>query len=359
MKKFLITLAIAFMMAFSANAQIATENAKLTDNVYVTLSGGVATPLDFNKMFPVNPTATLAIGKEFTPVWGAEIEGTAWFGSHANCSHASSMPRFDSYFSHNAVRGSYVGLNGTVNLSNLFDGYIGTPRVFETKLVGGIGWAHMFSPNETNNANNYLGAKTGLDFIFNLGNSKAHSVSIKPAVLWNLSAPGQKNGNMSFNKMGAQLSIGIGYTYHFRTSNGTRHFKTYDVGAMQNEIAYLNSELAKKPKEVIVEKTIPILKEVPVAIVKDACVFFEFDSAELDDRAKTELDKIGQNGVYDIDGFASIEGSNEYNLELSQRRAEAVKKYLEGRGCKINKAIGRGVMFGPSTGRVAIVTPTK
>ena len=357
MKKFLITLAIAFMMVFSANAQIATENAKLTDNVYVTLNGGVATPLDFNKMFPVNPTATLAIGKEFTPVWGAEIEGTAWFGSHANGSHAFGMPRFDSFDSHNIVRGSYVGLNGTVNLSNLYDGYIGTPRVFETKLVGGIGWAHMFSPKETNNASNYLGAKTGLDFIFNLGNSKAHSVSIKPAVLWNLSAPGQENGNMSFNKMGAQLSIGLGYTYHFRTSNGTHHFKTYDVGAMRNEIAYLNEELAKKPKEVIVEKT--VLKEVPVATVKDACVFFEFDSAELDDRAKTELDKIGQNGVYDVDGFASNEGSKEYNLELSQRRAEAVKKYLEARGCKINKAIGRGVMFGPSTGRVAIVTPTK
>ena len=133
--------------------------------------------------------------------------------------------------------------------------------------------------------------------------------------------------------------------------------KTYDVGAMRNEIAYLNEELAKKPKEVIVEKT--VLKEVPVATVKDACVFFEFDSAELDDRAKAELDKIGQNGVYDVDGFASNEGSKEYNLELSQRRAEAVKKYLEARGCKINKAIGRGVMFGPSTGRVAIVTPTK
>ena len=87
----------------------------------------------------------------------------------------------------------------------------------------------------------------------------------------------------------------------------------------------------------------------------DVYVFFEFDSYELDDRAKAELDKVGQNGIYDIDGYASNEGSKEYNLELSQSCAEAVKKYLEARGCRINKAIGRGVAFGPTTGRVAIV----
>jgi len=202
MKKFLLTLAIAFMMAFSVNAQIATENAKLTDNVYVTLSGGVATPLDFNKMFPVNPLATLAIGKEFTPVWGAEIEGTAWFGSHGNGSHTFGVPHFDMMDSHNIVRGSYVGVNNTVNLSNLFFGYQGMPRVFEVKTVLGIGWAHMYSPGVSNSADNYWGAKTGLDFVYNFGNKKAHAISLKPAVLWNLSSPGRQNSNSAFNKLG-------------------------------------------------------------------------------------------------------------------------------------------------------------
>ena len=88
-------------------------------------------------------------------------------------------------------------------------------------------------------------------------------------------------------------------------------------------------------------------------------LFFEFDSAELTDDTKAKLDKVAQNGVYNIDGYASVEGSKEYNLELSQRRAESVKKYLEARGCKINKAIGRGVAFGPATGRVAIVSVDK
>ena len=121
---------------------------------------------------------------------------------------------------------------------------------------------------------------------------------------------------------------------------------------MQFEIARLNEELAKKPQVV----TNTVTKEVTKIVnTTDVFVFFEFDSYELDDRAKAELDKVGQDGIYDIDGYASNEGSKEYNLELSQRRAEAVKKYLEARGCRINKAIGRGVAFGPTTGRVAIV----
>lgn len=351
MKKFLILMTV-FFSAISMNAQIATENAKLLDNIYVTVSGGVATPLDFNKPFPVNPFGTLTIGKEFSPVWGAEVEGTAWFGSHAAGTHVLGVPHFDSKLSHNVIRGSYVGLNGTVNLSNLFAGYNGTSRTFDVKAIAGVGWIHMFSPNVSNSSDNHFGAKTGLDFLFNLGAKKQHAVSFKPAVLWNLSEPGSTNGCLAFNKLGAQLSLGLGYTYYFKTSNGTHHFKTYDVGAMQFEIARLNDELAKKPKVV----TETVTKEVTKLVnATDVYAFFEFDSFELDDRAKTELDKVGQDGIYDIDGYASNEGSKEYNLELSQRRAEAVKKYLEARGCRINKAIGHGVAFGPTTGRVAIV----
>ena len=63
-----------------------------------------------------------------------------------------------------------------------------------------------------------------------------------------------------------------------------------------------------------------------------------------------------KNNIYDIVAFASNEGGTEYNIALSQRRADAVKAYLEGRGCKINSAVGKGVAFGITTGRVAVVT---
>ena len=355
MKRFIFTVIIAFMMIFTANAQIATENSKLFDNTYISVGGGVATPLSFDAVFPVNPTVTLSIGKWFSPVWGAEIEGTAWFGSHVT-GGTNARINMNANGNYNFVRGTYVGVNGLVNLSNLFFGYNGCPRSFELVANSGIGWAHGYRPHTNDRYNNDLGARTGLDFDFNLGKAKAHTVSIRPAVLWNLSEPGDAQGMLAFNKIGAQFYIGAAYTYHFKTSNGTHYFKTYDVGAMLSEIDRLNQELAKKPNEVVVEKV--VTKEVENVVTTDegTYVFFAYDDATLDDRAKVTLDKLGENGVYDVVAYASSEGSTEYNQRLSERRAAAVADYLTNRGCKVNSWEGRGVQFGTTTGRVAVVT---
>ena len=146
----------------------------------------------------------------------------------------------------------------------------------------------------------------------------------------------------------------VGYVYHFKTSNGTHAFKTYDVGAMLNDIDRLNKELAKKPTEIVREKV--VIKEVKTdAAIDDVYIFFAFDSAELDDRAKETLNQLGENGVYVVDAWASSEGTTEYNLKLSQRRADVVKAYLEARGARVESATGHGVQFGTTTGRVAIV----
>ena len=175
---------------------------------------------------------------------------------------------------------------------------------------------------------------------------------------------------MQFNKNYAQFGVMVGYTYHFKTSNGTRHFKTYDVGAMLNEIGRLNDELAKKPKEVevikyvdrVVNNTTNNYNAPETNAFGEAkgfgvseTVYFAFSSAELDARAKETLDKLGQNGVYVIDAYASSEGNTAYNKELSQRRADAVKAYLESRGARVDSATGHGVQFGTTTGRVAVV----
>ena len=355
MKKIFI-LMMALLMSFSvANAQLATENPKFFDNTYVGVGGQVTTPLDFNGVFPLNGSAAVVLGKQLTPVFGVNFEDNVWFGSHVNGTHTLGVPHFDGH-NHNVVRGNYLGLNGTVNFMNLFGGYKGTPRLFEVQAVGGLGWWHVFKSN-TNDTND-LAAKTGVNFLFNLGQKKAHSIYIQPAVLWNLTNPGATRQHVAFNKMGAQLALQVGYVYHFKTSNGTHHFKVYDVGAMQAELARLNDELAKKPKVVTRERVVEKVVEVPVTEkVTDVneTVYFAFDSAELDDRAKETLDAFGENGVYVVDAWASNEGSAEYNLKLSQRRADAVKAYLEARGAKVESATGHGVQFGTTTGRVAIV----
>lgn len=377
MKKFILTLVIAFMMIFSANAQIATENAKLFDNTYVGVEVGATTPLNFNSIFPVNTVADIKFGKELTPVFGLEAEGFAVFGDNVyRYGFNGSIPADGAFNVHKNgsvntfVKATNVGINGVINWTNLLFGYQGTPRFFEIKTNTGLGWLHYFGDYTpafpvggyvTAGKQNVLTAKTAVDLAFNIGNKKAHTITVSPGVYWGLN----EVGNIKFNKNYAQFGVMVGYTYHFKTSNGTHAFKTYDVGAMIGEIDRLNSELAKKPTEVevikYVDRTVnnynaPVTNTVASVNATDTYVFFAFDSAELDARAKEELDKLGQNGVYDIVAFASNEGGTEYNIALSQRRADAVKAYLEGRGCKINSAVGKGIAFGITTGRVAVVT---
>lgn len=355
--KSIFALALAFGISNNANAQKAIEDTKLLDNTFVSVNVGAATPLNdlFSDMFPVNPLAGVAFGKWFSPYFGAEIEATAWFGSHAGKSALNNFGTNSTNGAHNAIRGIYGGINGLINWSNIFAGYNGKPRFFEVGTQIGIGWAHGFRPHMSDRYNNYWGAKTGMDFAFNLGDKKAHTISFRPAILWDLTSPGSGKGASAFNFNGGQLYLGAAYTYHFKTSNGTRYFKVYDIGAYNNTIDSLNTELAKKPKEVIREvvKTVEVpAKTVATAAAADTYVFFAQNSAELTSEAKSILDNV--EGTVDVVATSSPEGTPEYNQSLSERRAKAVADYLKAKGVTVDSFKGAGVK-NVTSARVAIV----
>ena len=286
MKKILLMLAL-FSAVVTANAQTATENSNAFDNVGVGVTAGVSAPLDFNSGCPLNTNWGLKITKDITPVIGFQIEGLAFL----NDNHFSDLKT--------AVKATNVSLNGALNLSNFFWGYKGTPRAFEVSAVAGLGWLHAWNTSE-----NSLTAKTGLDLAFNLGKKKVHSLVLTPAVYWNL----HKIDAIQFNKKGAQLALNLSYIYHFKTSNGTHHFKTYDVGAMNNEINYLHGKLdeCEKREPKLVERIV----EKKVAVPTNTKWFVQFaqKSAELTAEAKETLDKIGENLVVDVIGTSSPEG---------------------------------------------------
>ena len=339
MKKFILMLAL-FSAVLGANAQIATQNANALDNISVGVTAGVSTPLDFNSVFPLNTNVGLKLQKDFTPAFGLQLEGLAVL----NDNHFSNIKT--------SVKATNVGINGLLNLSNIFGGYQGTPRTFEVSTVTGIGWLHTW-----NTSANFLSAKTGLDFAFNLGKKKATSVVFTPAVYWNLN----KVGHIHFDKHNAQLALNLSLIYHFKTSNGTHSFKTYDVGAMIAEIDRLNGALAecesREPQVKVVEKIVEV--KVPAntaAVVTNGekwIVTFATASSTLTNEAKYILDQVGNDAIVDVVATASPDGSADFNQKLSERRAAAVADYLTNRGVKVNSWEGKGV--DPKTGRAAIV----
>ena len=336
------------VMLSSANAQIAYQKADFLDNVYVGLNGGVSSPLDFNSVTPFNAQAGVKVGKNWSPVFGTNIEGTAVFG--------------DNHFadSHTFVKATYVGLNGTLNLTNLFLNY-NPDKVFETSLEAGIGWIHNYhtpTPTNIDGHANYLGAKTGVILAWNIGNNKAWQLYAEPSVYWNLS----KTDKIQFNKHNAQLAVSVGVVYKFKTSNKTHNFKVYNIydytSALEearDRIAALeaqNAELSKRPTETynVVKET---NKETVVYSQDIFTVSFLQNSAELTQDAKNILDKVGASLPVKVIGSTSPEGSTRRNSELSVQRANAVAEYLKSRGVNVISAEGN------EHGRIAVVTVVK
>lgn len=334
-----------FSMVMGVSAQTAIETPKFFDNWYVGVNAGATTNLEFNKVFPVNATVGAVLGKEFTPVFGAQLEGVTWLGD-ANFAN-----------SHTAFKVIDLGVNGTVNFSNLFFGYLGTPRKFEVSGVAGIGWLHIYGDHNLDGTygredNDELIAKTAVNLAWNLGKTRSHQLYVQPGIYWNLT-----NGPrdyVHFNSKHAQVGVSVGYVYKFKTSNGTHNFKTYDVGAMMDEIARLNDALAKRPNVVVKEVVREVEKTQVVA--DNVVVFFAQNSAELTDEAKTVLDAV--TGTVDIVASASPEGTKDYNQTLSERRAEVVANYLRNRNVNVNTVTGVGVT-GDASGRVAIIKVTE
>ena len=375
---------MSLAMSFSlANAQQSIMNPKLTDNVYIGVNGGANTNLAMNKFFPVNPTFGIRIGKDVTPIFGVFVEGTAWFGSHSDKKRfglrdMESFDRFDylplagedqnAYFlhttGHNAVRGLNVGLNSTVNLTNLFCGYLGEPRPFEVSSVIGMGWGHVFIPSnnyafleEKDEDRDLLTAKTGLDFNFNFGSEKQHQFYIEPAVIWALNKTGYEG--VQFNKHWAYLSLSVGYNYKFGCSYGGHNFKFgRDCDAELRRLQALLDECNSRPPRVEIKEVEKIVyRDRPgqtITIDNLTVVPFEVNKWDLTEDVKADLNTIKEGSHVQVIGTASPEGNAEWNQELSNNRANAVAEYLENRGVIVDSKEGRGVE-GKTSNRLAIV----
>ena len=373
MKKF-IAVTVACLTCCGIYAQRAYEGANLGDNWSIGIHAGVTTPLTHSAFFPnMRATWGLGIGKQLTPFFGMGVEA---------------MTSINTTASKTAFDNTNVSLLTSVNLSNLFAGYWGTPRLFEIETVAGLGWLH-YAQNGDGDRNS-ISSKLGLNFNFNLGEAKAWTIGIKPALVYDLNACGERN--VGFNANRAAWEITAGLKYHFRCSNGKHHIsfaKLYDqaeVDALNEQVnnlrqtnvdqeaeltaanqrnAELEQQLAdcKNQGPVIVTDTITSHKKTLESVVtfRQGDVSVVASQTPNVERIATYL-KNHEKATVSIKGYASPEGKAEVNARIAQQRADAVKSLLVKR-YKIAEnritAEGQGVgnMFEePDWNRVSICT---
>ena len=339
MKKFTLLMVAMFSMAFSANAQYNVDGHKFWDNWSLGIEGGVSTNAhDWNT--PNGAVVGINATKAITPVVSFEFSIGAGINNNYNWRMERSANVFDNV---SAIASTKI------NLMNWFCGYKGTPRLFEIQARGGFGYMREFYPNSGNNPTksgndlNRAIAKFGFDFDFNLGESKAWTISLRPAVVMKLAPETSPKylgcvyldpcGAYGHNVLG-QITAGI--TYHFKTSNGTHHFAAVKPQVVTETV----EKVVEKPVEKIVEKVVE--KKVAATGNNIYVVEFEQNKSNLSNTAKSTLDQIANGTTVILDAYASPEGAKAYNQKLSQKRADAVKGYLENKGVKVADAKAHG-----------------
>ena len=338
MRKSIILLAFV-LGGFTANAQSVVEGTKLTDNWSVELKAGAVTPLTHNAFFKgMRPAFGIGISKQLTPIFGLGFQGMGYVNT------TQSKTAFDA---------SDVSLLGKVNLMNLFAGYNGTPRLFEVEAVAGMGWLHYYASGDGDE--NSWSTRFGLNLNFNLGESKAWTVGLKPAIVYDMQG-GFPESKSRFNANNAAFELTAGLTYHFKTSNGTHHFakvRVYnqaeidglnssinalraDVNNKDGEISNANQRIngLQEELEACRTKVVPVETVVKTARVPESIITFRQGKSSVDasqlpnvERVASYMNKHPETKVI-IKGYASPEGSVEVNARIAAARAEAVKTIL-------------------------------
>ena len=366
-----ILLSVFALGALTINAQTVVVDGGFWDNWSMGIQGGATMKMSGEGFFKsARPAFGLTLGKQWTPILGMDIQGMGY----VNTTNSSTM-----------IDASDVSLIGRMNLMNLFAGYYGMPRPFEIETVTGLGWLHHYM-NGSGDTDD-LSARVGLNFNFNLGEDAAWTLGIKPAVVFNLTGE-YPNKKMAFNRDHANMEILLGLTYHFADGEGNRHFAM--VNAIEPiALAAMNEEI-NGLREVVVAKDVELVgladellvvqnqlnearnKEVEAAgqtiRILESVVAFPFNQSDVQASQMPSLEHVANylkdnpDASITVNGYASPEGTEEYNLQLSQRRADAVKNILVDKygiaASRIN-AIGHGVgdIFSePAWNRVGICT---
>ncbi len=146
--------------------------------------------------------------------------------------------------------------------------------------------------------------------------------------------PGVKVSVVGDNGFRHEYTTGKGGTYRFRADKGVNYLFMACAEGFLNRREALRTSAGEKDTVYFVDfEMIPYNK--PVVLEN---IFYDFDKAELRPESKEELD--GLTGLLNDNPSVTIElsahtdrkGAEEYNRDLSLRRAQSVVRYLAGKG---------------------------
>lgn len=343
-----LLLALLVLLPLQAQKRKALEASKFLDNWSIGLvGGGMVKTTHADLPDDVRAVYGAELTKQLTPQFSL---GFQFVGSN-NLTESRTV--FDA---------SNLSLLGRINLSNLFAGYYARPRLFEIEAVCGVGWGHLYSTEK--NDRNFLTTKYGLDLNFNLGQKRAWTIGLKPAIVYNMNTP-EASVTPSYNVNKSMVELMAGVTYHFKNSNGAHHF-TLHRGYDQAEVDALNAkvndlrsrvndrdaEVARQQEEIARLQAVnadlrqqltdcqgrkPVVETHTVtkhSASLEQTVTFRQGKSTVDPSQQPNVERVATflknhpEATVSIKGYASPEGSAEINAKIAKARAEAVKTIL-------------------------------
>ncbi len=412
MKK-IILLAVAAMTMSAAMAQVTVQGNKFYDNISVTLKGGMVSPYQHYAFWKnARGVAGIELRKQVTPVLGLGVEGEWSFNTSSWTKSYGEHPSVWGPHSKNIVDHQLVGGFGTVSLTNLLLGYLGIPRTLDLEAVAGLGWWHAYKtgevlgpdeePVEFADKNSWY-TKAGLNINWNMGQSKAVTLSLKPAVVWYMGRGASQHTNV-FNANTAAVEIEAGLTYHFKNHTGYHYMTLCPMRYTQNDIDAINAQVndlrgqltsaraqadaARAEAEAANARAARLQQDLDdcnkrknqvqyvteTNVVDNSVenletyVYFEIGKSVVSAAQMPNVERVAifmknhPEATCIIKGYASKDGPEDLNIRLANARAKAVYDLLTGKyKIKANriKSEGNGIseMFSePEWNRVSICT---
>lgn len=343
MKKILLVAAATACMLV-ANAQQTVEHTNFSDNWSLGVTGGVTTPLANHAFFgDMRGTFGLDLHKQISYVFGVGVEGSAAINT-SSWSH-------DGFRSNTAIDQSYVGVYANANLTNLFMGYSCEPRFFGLDAVVGAGWIHTYWAKSQAPDWNDFGTKVGLNFNFNV--VPEFTISLRPAIVWNMTAADVAQTNAAYDVHDATFNLSVGLTYNFGkgfpcvTCPEDLSAQVADlnarVNALRSQLEAANALAANNAARAdALAAELQACKDRPAAVETVVnnnlnsvrYVFFKIGSSTITADQMPNVEMIAaylknhQGAKVVVKGYASPDGNLENNIRLAQRRAEAVRTAL-------------------------------